>query len=385
MAFFGFFFWIITARLFRPEQIGLATTLISIVSLISSFSLLGLTAGLIRYLPASIQKNLKINTSFTLVALSTVVLSIIYLIGIESFSPKLQFIKQNSLFSILFVLIMVISSLNTIIDTVLIAYRSTKYVLIKNIVLSITKISLPFFLIALGAFGIFIAFGASTLIASLLGLAILIIKFNFVFKPIISMDVVRKMTRFSFGNYVSGFISQLPLSVLPVLITNKINPSTSAYFYVGLMIANLLYVIPTATSQSLFAEGSYSEPELRSHLKKAILIISFLMIPAIIIAVLFGNYILLAFGKEYASESFTFLRLIALSGIFIAVNSIGNTLLNIKHKVHYNILLNTITAVITLALSYLLISQHLIGIGTAWMIGNAITAGLYLLFLKKFL
>jgi len=36
------------------------------------------------------------------------------------------------------------------------------------------------------------------------------------------------------------------------------------------------------------------------HLKKAIEIISIIIIPVIIIPFLFGNYILLAFGKEYS-------------------------------------------------------------------------------------
>ena len=69
MAVFGFFFWMINARLYSAEQAGIGTTLISIMTLISSFSLLGLGNSLIKYLPTSDKKNKKINTSFTLVGL----------------------------------------------------------------------------------------------------------------------------------------------------------------------------------------------------------------------------------------------------------------------------------------------------------------------------
>jgi O-antigen/teichoic acid export membrane protein len=62
MAVFGFFFWIINACLYSDEQVGIGTTLISIMTLISSFSILGLGTGLIRYLPTSERKNKKINT-----------------------------------------------------------------------------------------------------------------------------------------------------------------------------------------------------------------------------------------------------------------------------------------------------------------------------------
>ena len=61
MAVFGFFFWIINARLYSAEQVGIGTTLISIMTLISSFSLLGLGNSLIKYLPTSDKKNKKIN------------------------------------------------------------------------------------------------------------------------------------------------------------------------------------------------------------------------------------------------------------------------------------------------------------------------------------
>src|ERR1035437_7011030 len=83
MSFFGFFFWIINARLFKPEQVGIATTLISVVTLISSFSLLGLNSAIVRYLPTSERKNKKINTSFTLIVLTSALMALIYLIFIN--------------------------------------------------------------------------------------------------------------------------------------------------------------------------------------------------------------------------------------------------------------------------------------------------------------
>ena len=61
MAVFGFFFWIINVGLYSAEQVGNGTTLISIMTLISSFSVLGLGNRLIRYLLTSERKNKKIN------------------------------------------------------------------------------------------------------------------------------------------------------------------------------------------------------------------------------------------------------------------------------------------------------------------------------------
>jgi O-antigen/teichoic acid export membrane protein len=193
------------------------------------------------------------------------------------------------------------------------------------------------------------------------------------------------MTKFSLGNYIAGFIGGLPVMVLPILITNTIGAKFSAYFYLDMMIANLLYIIPMATSQSLFAEGSYGKTELKVHLKKAIKIISLILIPAILVTFLFGKYILLAFGKEYSSEGVIFLQILAISGIFLSINYIGNSIFYIKHRIKLMILVNFIGASIILSLSIIFIHNNLLGIGVGWMLGQGITSVIYLLFIKKLL
>jgi O-antigen/teichoic acid export membrane protein len=378
MAVLGFFFWIINARIYTTEQVGLGTTLISVMTLISSFSILGLDNGLIRYLHSSNRKSEEINTSFTIVTLMSIVISVIYLIFLKTFSPKLFFVRENIFFSLLFILFIVFSSLNVISENVFIAYRSSKYVLIKNIVFSIAKLILPFILIAFGAYGIFMSVGISLVIAFGFGLLFLILKYNYSFKPTINIDILKKITKFSLGNYIAGFLGGFPALILPILITNKIGASYTAYFYMDMMVVGLIYIIPVATSQALFAEGSYNELELKNHLKKAIKIISIIIIPAILIAVFLGKYILLAFGKDYSIEGLILLRLLALSGIFISINSVIGTILRVKHRIRVLIYINFINTIIILGLSYLFLSKGLLGIGFAWIIGQGLVSLIYL-------
>jgi O-antigen/teichoic acid export membrane protein len=388
MTFLGFFFWIINAHRYSTEQVGIGTTLISIMTLISSFSILGLGNGLIRYLPTSERKNKKISTSFSLVALMSILISVIYLIFLKTFSPKLLFIRENIIFSLLFILFIVFSSLESISLYVFIAYRSSKFVLINNTFLSITKLILAIFLVALGAYGIFMSTGIATVLAFLLSLIFLIFRFNYVPKPIIDRNVVKRMIKFSLGNYTAWLIGGLPAMVLPIIITNLIGAKFSAYFYMDMMIANVLYIIPFATSQSLFAEGSYSEIELKVYFKKAIKIISIIIIPAIIVICIFGNYLLLVFGKEYSYEGFILLRYLSISGIFISINAIGGTILNIKHKIKLMILLNLLNTIIILSISVILIKMNLfgiIGIGIGYVVGQGATVLIYLFLIKRLL
>ena len=385
MAFLGFFFWIINARLFTPEQIGIGTTLISVMTLISTFSLLGLGNSLIKYLPTSQRKNDKISTAFMLVGLTSLFAAIFYLVFLGTFSPKLLFVGENLFFSLLFIFFIVFSSLSLLSESIFIAFRSAKYVLVKNSVWSLVKLILPFALVALGAYGIFMSVGIAFAISFVFCLIFLIVKFNFSFKLKISLDIVKRMTRFSLGNYAAGFLGGLPAMVLPILITNSIGAKFSAYFYMDMMIANFLYIIPLAASQSLFAEGSHSETELKTHLKKTVKLISLILIPAIIAIILFGKYILLAFGKQYSSEGVVLLQMLAISGIFLSINFIGNSIFYIKHRIKLIILVNFIGASIILSLSALLAHQSLLGVGIAWIVGQGAISAIYLFFLKKLL
>lgn len=383
MAVLGFVFWMICARLFTTEQVGLATALISVMGLVTSFSLLGLNTGLIRYLPAAKNKDKKINTSFVLVSIVTIMISSVLLLFIRTFSPKLMFVHDNVILAFIFIFFMIFASLSNLIDSVFIAYRSTKYVLLKNTIFSLLKILLLFAFVWLGAYGIFSSWMISLIIGFIACFIILVYKFNY--KPEFAFydSIIKKIGKYSFGNYIAGFIGGLPSMLLPLLILNKLGAEQSAYYYMAMMIANLLFIIPQATTNSLFAEGSHNEKEMKEHIKKAVKIIFLLLIPAILIVVFLGQYVLLAFGKQYSTEGFRFLQLLAVSGIFIGINNIFGTLLIVKKWIKSLIFISAFSTILILWGSYLLINKGLLGIGYAWVIGNAILSLFYLIFFRR--
>jgi len=374
MSVFGFIFWMINARLFTTEQVGLATTIISASVLITSISALGLGAGLIRYLPKSERKNQKINTCFTLIALFTIVVSVIFLLVIDFTSPKLHFIKQNMILAFIFILFMAVSSLGNLIDSIFIAYRNTKFILLENSIYSVLKLIFPFLLVSLGAYGIFGSYMLAITLGTIVSFFILIYKFDYKPKFAFYDSIIKKIGKYSFGNYVAGIIGSLPTLLLPLIITNILTPETTAYYYMAMMIASTLFIIPNATSNSLFAEGSYDEKNLKHNIWKAIKMIALFMIPAVILTILFGKYVLLLFGKSYSSEGYMFLNLMAISGIFVAINAIFTSVFKVQKRIKEIITRSIIGSIGILALAYLFINQSrgLLGIGYAYIIGQII-------------
>jgi O-antigen/teichoic acid export membrane protein len=376
MAGFGFVSWLIIARLFSAHDVGLATTMVSVMGLIASLSVLGFNTGLIRFLPNSKRKNDKINTAFTIVVLTTIIISSIFLIGLNKFSPELTFIRDSLLLSLVFIFFMIISVSNSLIESIFIALRKTKFTLIKNSIFSVLRIILPFVFVSFGAFGAFSVYVSALFVGVGVALLILVYKFDYKPKLVFYDKIIDKMGKYSLGNYFAGFIGGLSLLILPLMITNVINPTTTAYYFMAIQIANLLFVIPSATTNSLFAEGSYDENGLGKQIKKSIRIISILLIPSIVIIVLFGNYILLAFGSEYSSAGFNFLRIMALSGIFVGINSIFGGILKVKKNIRRILYTNMIGMVVILGGSFILIRNDygLMGIGIAYISGQVAMA-----------
>jgi O-antigen/teichoic acid export membrane protein len=385
MAFLGFFFWIISARLFEPDEVGIAATLISVMTLISSLSLLGLGNSLIRYLPTSERKTQKINTAFILVGLTSIFISILVLLFLKTLSPKLLFVRNNRLFAVCFILFVVCSSLNAIAEAVFIAYRSSHYVLMNNSVLALVKLILPLILITLGAYGIFMSVGLATVIAFVLSLMLLVCKFDYLIELTINKDIVRRMARFALGNYVGNIFGILPGTFVPIMVVTQLGAAKGAFFYMPLMITSLLNIVPSATARSLFAEASHAEDRLNYYFWRAMGNVFLLLVPAVVFVIVFADIGLYFFGADYATEGTSVLRIMALASLVGAVNYLGDSMLNIKRYVGMYIVMNMLNAIIIVVLVYLLAPRGLIWVAYAGFIGQVITLIVYIPIMRQLL
>jgi O-antigen/teichoic acid export membrane protein len=378
MAFFGFFFWIINARIYTTVQVGYATAIFSAITLIANFSFLGLNTGLIKYLPNSTIKNEKINTSFLVTLIVTLFIGTIYFFLIPFITPKLKFVGETPLTALMFIFIPIVIVLNGLSDSVLIAYRETKYILIKNIISSVIKVGSPFLLLIYGTYGIIASISLGPLIALLISIYILYKKFAYRINLHINKSAVSKMYKFSAGNYAASLIGVIPPNIMPILVASVIGPKQAAYYFMDFMIINVIIVIQSSLSQSLLAEGSHDEKNLRTSLLKAIKLNFAILIPAIALILLFGKYVLLAFGKNYSDEGIILLNLLALSLVFTSINGILSAVLNIKGKVKLVLRMSIIGSAVLLTTNFLLIHLGLTGIGIAWIISEVLISALYM-------
>ncbi|MHA2284047.1 MAG: oligosaccharide flippase family protein [Promethearchaeota archaeon] len=366
MSGFGFLFWIINARLFSSDQIGIASALIASVQLLMTLSFLGFDIALIRYIPISTQKQKIINSCFSISGLFALVVSAIFVLFIKFFLPKLALI-WDPLRGSIFVICVIFSLFFMLQASVLIAQKKSKYVFYKSLIFSVLKLILPFALLFLGAFGIFSSWLIG-IIASVIAGAIFI---QTIPKFEIAISVIKKMFSFSSVNYICTFLSLTPESLLPLLITNRLNTSATAYFYISWNIAMILFFIPISISKTLLAED---RSLLKKNIVKSVKFISVLLIPAMFITIAISKYILLLFGAEYSENANLLLNLLAVSSIPFAINTLYIAIYNVKHNLRAVLTLHFALASGTLGLSYLFMIRGLIYVGISWLISNAITA-----------
>jgi len=383
----GFFFWLVVARFFTTDEVGIAVAVIAAMNILTLLSLLGFNDALIRFLPRTEKPALFINTCLTLSGLVSVVLAAVFFIGIDWWSPALASLKSNLVIIISFILLIVISILAFLTDSVFVAARRADYVLIKNTIFSVLKIPLPaLFVIIFRDFGIAASWGLAAAVSLIVSLFFLVRRLHpgYLFHPAFDSGLIRRVFSYSAGSYFALLIDSLPAQVLPVLVVNTAGPDSNAYFYVTWMIANLLFAVPAAASRSLFAHGSHFEEELWPAVRQTLLFAYGLLIPGIIVIAVLAEFLLGLYGRAYVTGGAALLRVLVLSGFFTGINTIYNAVLRVTNHIFELELLTALKAVLVVGGVYLVIpATGIIGIGYVWLGVQAATSVYAFYFLKK--
>ena len=162
---------------------------------------------------------------------------------------------------------------------------------------------------------------------------------------------------------------------MPLLIINMLGAEMTAYFFIAWAFSGLLLMVPSGTSLSLFAEGSYNPDEIERNARRSIKFLFLLLIPAIVGIFLFGKYILLIFGEEYVNNAFEMMLILALATIPFSVNALYISIKRAQKEIMPVIYIYGFVALFTIVGGYVLLGwMGLIGIGIAWLLANGVIA-----------
>lgn len=379
-AIIGFFFWIIAARYYTQNDIGIISAIISSKSLIAIISSIGLPTALLFYLPRSDNKNKMINSCMTLSIIVSIAISIIFIAGIKIWISELEQIFKSPLMIIAFIVITAMTVISSVMTGAFTAGRRSSFHMTKENIFSIVKI-LPLVLFTgFGAVGIFLSWGFGLIISTIIGFILLHKLWRY--SPSLTFDpIIKNMASFSAGNYTAGIFYNLPRFIFPIMIVSLISAESAGYFFIALTVAGLLYAISQSISSSLLAESS-NGADLWKNVNKAVKFNLLLLIPGLLLFLIFGKFVLNIFNTSYGENATTTLIILAIASIPISLNNIFCAVRNSQRKVGSVIKLNAIVAILSIVLAMVFI-KSIEGVAIAYLIANSIGAAIVIYRIKN--
>jgi O-antigen/teichoic acid export membrane protein len=375
----GFVFWMLAARIYPAEDVGIASAVISAMMLIALLATLGLDYGIVRFLPgAGRDTDGMINTCLTLTGLAAIVISTVFVLGVGVWSPPLAFLRHNWILFLAFVGFCTVGTVSMLIGRAFVAERKAAYTLLQGTVFNVSRLALVAGLSAsFAAFGVYGSWGLGHAMALSVAALVLLPHLRKGYRPLplIRAAVISKLVRFSFANYVTALLWMAPTFILPLMVVSRLGAEANAYFYIAWAIANVLFAVPLATSVTLLAEGAHDDAMLASDAKRTIALTLSVIIPLVILLAVAGDKVLSVFNPAYAENAFDLLRLLSISAVPLSVNFVYFGVLRVRMRMWPVVLLSGFIAFSTLVAGWFLLPRmDILGPGVAWFSSQGLAA-----------
>jgi O-antigen/teichoic acid export membrane protein len=182
--------------------------------------------------------------------------------------------------------------------------------------------------------------------------------------------VLRRVFRFGSANYLANLLTMIPILVLPIIVVRDEGAAAGGYFYLAMQVANLLFNASLAACQSLFAEGSNQAGTLRHLGARSARIQGYLLVPLAGVMALAAHWVLIIFGRSYATHATLALVVLAASTPAVILNYWTSALLRIRHQLAVLVASNVVLAATTCGLAAWWVGRGITWVALAWLIGN---------------
>jgi O-antigen/teichoic acid export membrane protein len=379
----GFFFWVVVANKYQVSDLGASVTLFSTLGFVGTLGSLGIGVGLIRYLPESDDQMSLVNQALTITGIATVILCIMFLFLVPVLLASLSFVL-NPLYIVTIIGCTLAFGVAPVLDSAVIAARRADLQTIRSTLFALLKIPIAIGVLGVlpGRAGIFISlassFGVSVVVAATVFMPQIIPGYRL--RPDVRIDRIRPIFRFSLGNYAAGVIGSAGTLLPTIFIYGLLGPNAgadnAAYFYLALVVASLLFIIPGAAFTSFYAEASHRDIDRRRGERSAILFSLGLMIPAIVGIWIFAYPVLLLFDSKIAGQAVTPLRILTFASIPGVLNQVLGTRVRVRKQTLPLIISGAIFSGVTLGLGWILLQNPNFGINGlayAYVLGQTVS------------
>ena len=371
----GFIFWALAAQTMSAQQVGLLSSAIAASTLLAGLSQLGLNYGLVRYLGHVNHPHRLLNGVVGMVAVVSLLLSVLFLLTLQIWSPALLSLQSDLTSLLLFVVLVISTSLLLVFHWSFLARRRPVFSLMTNAVQSTLAIIL-LLLFTLNQGDYLNALSGYTL-SMLIGLGILWWGFlpqteqGYRFRVVFPSTFRSPFSNYCLSNYLIDQFEKLPANLLTLLVVNVLGPTVGAYFFVVWAITTGLASIVGSFALSLFTEGANKPKLVGIYARKMVGVGLLFALTTAILTTLVGPYILAIYGTDYANNGTLLLALFAFSLIPNLLVFIYISVLRVRHKMKQLALISALDMALGLLAVYCFMTFFgLIGAGIGWLLSR---------------
>ena len=315
----GFLFWLLAARLFPPEQVGLAAAVVSAMMLCTNIALFGLGSAVISRLPHHRERPSQLlNAALTLVTLASVVAAILLLLVAALGLPELGVVAEDPVYAVLFVAACVFGTLGLLLEQTSTALRRGDHALARGTASGLITV--------LGLVAIVLVTDETDSIL-LLGPWVAASAFVFAFGLVqlygtvrdyrarwsMRRPMARELMRSGLPNHALTLAERAPALLLPVIVIELLSPEANATWYAVWMMALVVFIVPTQVGMALFAEVASDAGRLRAAVRSAVTAALAVGIPAALALAVLAHPLLSLLGSGYADAGATPLRILVIA------------------------------------------------------------------------
>ena len=363
----GFVFWMIAARRFNADALGIGAAVVSAATLAALIGKAGFDAAVIRYAPAADAAALRrivVRSALATVALTSVVAACVLALAVLGV-PALASLN-SPVYAAGFLLLAVGTSFAWILDAFFIAEQRADGVLLRNLAFNLVKIGVPL-LIAYewGGRAVPLAWGVG--LAASLAVALTLLPRRLARHKPTGTAPRRGALGYAMRNYALNLSEFLPGLVLPLLVLQALGAAANAHFFLAWTIATVAFLASKAIAQSAFA-ALVRDGDTRAALAKGLTLSLVLLAPGAIVMYVAAPYLLALFGPGYVDAA-ALLRLLALSVPFIIALNLYLAYLKARDVGAELVVLPLATlALLLVTMPFALAWGGVLGVGVAWLV-----------------
>lgn len=311
----GFAFWMVAARRFNADALGVGAAVVSAATLAALVGKAGFDAAIVRYAPSSSASGLRrllLRSAFATVTLTGLV-GVSMLVVAKFGVPSLEMLTEP-MFAAGFLALALGTALAWVLDAYYISEQRAVLVLLRNVAFNVVKLGVPLFLaFTWGGRAVPLAWGVG-LMASL-ALAFGLLPAALRRHSAHGERPAKSALGYSMRNYALNLSEFLPGLLLPIVVLHALGAEENARFFLAWTMATVLFLASKAVSQSAFA-ALVRERDASAPLRKALGLSFGLLIPPAAVLYVGAAPLLALFGPHYVAGA-ALLRILALSIPFV--------------------------------------------------------------------